>query len=246
MLLHRYSSPRRRLLDMVCQEAARRGCNDLINQILDIGTDANPEIDRHSSISAAAEAGHCSTVALLLPRGASPSYRREDALSEAAAGGHLDIINLLYPSLTDSDAGERITHAFTAAVGAGSRVSAQYILDRGFDLNSDEMKLRRRFIFDSAIRNLKYDMICWLVLDLGFNINSYGDDFRLEDCSIVDAMLRGDSEVVRLLFQLGAKAVNLENDQIHRRVYMPPIYAKTQEALDTYLELEKSSKRCLI
>ncbi|KAH8683393.1 ankyrin repeat-containing domain protein [Tricladium varicosporioides] len=196
----------------ILRQAAKQGHNDLITEMLDSGTTPNVFGLRVASpIAEAARQGHPSTVKLLLSRGALSRHRRSDAFQVAVSAGHLEITELLYPPLVALDSERRICRGFVAAVKAGQRLVAQYLLDRGCSLQRGGDEFRKRSLWGAIIDN-QAEMVRWLIADHGLSPDCFGklkghEPSQQEEglqSPLLLASQTGHHEIKALLIELGA------------------------------------------
>lgn len=190
--------------------ACRRGWDELVVEMLYAGIDPNNiRFDSDgTSMSAAVVGGHCSTIAILLERGCLVRKFAKDAFSYAAKVGKIEVLEMMLgkdlglfepPSRSDTPS---VHLAFFAAAEAGRIEVTEFLLHRGFDIDSFQGPVSRSRLLRAVIRAKQLEMLQWLVSRLGMSIAEYPD---CQGTMLLDVLKIGRPEMVDFLFEHGMK-----------------------------------------
>ena len=202
----------------LCWLAAKHGYDEIVTKMLDAGLDQNTiNNGEGTALSGAAENGHCSTVALLLDRGANVRQFSHDAFICAAEGGQLEVLDMMLKRGIDMEVRNRMFQAFVAASIAGQIQAADFLINHGLHIKSPESKGWRYYALWNAMKMNRLDMVRWLFLTLrlcpdgeaevvdGDHLGTFA-----KTPPMVYALDVGTLEMVSLLLELGAKSVDLK------------------------------------
>ncbi len=130
-------------------------------EVLDALLDAGAQIEADGAVlgggSALADAcgfGNWDAARRLVERGA------RTRLKDAAALGLLDRVEAAFADVETAPSGDEVTVAFWSACHGGQRATAEYLLDRGADINW--IGWDSKTPLEAAVGNRSYDLVRWL------------------------------------------------------------------------------------
>jgi ankyrin repeat protein len=180
------------------QIAARLGVYALVEELLDIGANANAEGGRYgNALQAAALDGHEAVVQLLVDRGADVNAQGGyfgNALQAATLNGHEAVVQLLVDRGSNVNAqGSRYGNALQAAAWNGHEAVVQLLVDRGADVNAQGGHFVNA-LQATALRG--HEAVVQLLVHRGADVNAMGGHFGN---ALQAAAFNGHEAVVQLL-----------------------------------------------
>ncbi|EED24223.1 ankyrin repeat-containing protein, putative [Talaromyces stipitatus ATCC 10500] len=162
------------------QWACVQGCSRVVEQLLEMGANANAQGKEYgNALQAAAARGHLDIVQRLIENGANINAEGGDyhnAFQAAAAGGHLEIVQQLIENGADVNAqGGKFGNALYAAVSGEDLEIVQRLLKNGADVNAQGGELDT--VLQAAARGGHLETVKRL-LENGANINAEGGDYH--------------------------------------------------------------------
>lgn len=207
-LLQNYTSANRtRIHSEILLVASESGNLQLVKAMLDQGVDVNyVGITGDRALDNAAGEGHLFIVSFLLGKGAVFQWAcpGKDAINAAASHEHEDVVRFLLDHGADVNSligAPNKTPLYEAAMSQDVSIM-RLLLDRGADINVFECGENA---FSDAVR-LGYEGVIPVLVGAGVDINSTG--YEGEPAPILSAMMYGQSRIVELLLELGAKPVD--------------------------------------
>lgn len=207
--------------------AAARGFNDMIQIMLDKGTDINGhDINQCTALRAAAVCGKKDTVKLLLRHGANVHFECEKhstALRAASLRGDWDIVRLLFNRDGNMDwKDERGRTALHDLVWSHSLEKARMVIDLGANVDAEDWqgqsplrvvasRVASRVVYGrlNTLKEQEHDDVAKLLIDRGANVN--GEDHSGRTIMHM-AAIHNHRNLIKLLIDHGIN-VDTENRQ---------------------------------
>ncbi|KAL8818391.1 MAG: hypothetical protein Q9223_002967 [Gallowayella weberi] len=201
LLLPRINTTRRyEILSQSLRQASAAGRVSAVRLLLDSGAELKSCPPHAGPLHVAARSGFVRTVRLLLDRGAEPDaescYGRP--LYFAARNGQVDVVQILLEHGADIDAKGYNDSVLTRAAKNGETATVKYLLDKGVELQ----KSRNGDCALQGAAQWGHEEIVRLLVELGVNADG------CQDPPILRAMLFDQQHIIKVLIELGAKAID--------------------------------------
>ena len=186
--------------------ACRYGHIQLVQIMLDEGLDVNAtKLGGSRALESAAYYGHVSIVSLLLENGADLNYDGNEwhAIHAVASNGHQELVQMLLDQGADiNSSGSRGVTPIWEAAKNRQLDMMRFLLNNGADLQAYEFG---DYAFFRAVIQGHKQVVC-ILAEAGVNIDGPPGD--TEPPPILNAMIHGQGNMVKLLLELGAQPVN--------------------------------------
>ncbi|KAJ3766056.1 ankyrin repeat-containing domain protein [Lentinula raphanica] len=184
------------------QTAAARGCNDIVELLLQYGAKVNVQSGYYdTAIQAAAFWGHADTIEILLQHGVDINIQGGHygtAIQAAAVGGHTETVRLLFQNGADINAqGGNYNTAIQAAAANGYKDTVEFLLQHDADVNA------QGGMYGTAIQAaaiMGHKEIVELLAQHGTDINAQDGHFGT---AIVAAAVMGHKDIIECLIHHG-------------------------------------------
>ncbi len=187
--------------------AATHGRTQVIQMLLNAGVPADIQDDSYEyPLQEAALHGRTSVVRLLLANGAlgNKYYVSSEALVGAARNGHTETAQVLLDAGADIDAKawKYRNNPLAAAAVNGEATMVRFLLEKGADLSPTKFGLHGLY----TAANKGHEAVVRVLVEAGVDVN--GGDIDDSSNPMLNALASGQTGVVRLLRQLGAREVD--------------------------------------
>lgn len=186
--------------------ACWRGHLRLVQDMLDEGLDVNAtRLGGLRALEFAAYHGHVSILSLLFEKGADLNYEGNEyhAIHGAASNGHEDVVQVLLDHGADvNSSGSRYLTPLWEAAKNQQLSMMRFLLSKGADVEADECG---DYAFFRAIIQ-GHEQVVRILAEAGVNVDGVPGDS--EPPPILNAMIHGQGDMVKLLLELGAQPVD--------------------------------------
>ena len=186
--------------------ACRYGHIQLVQIMLDKGLDVNAtKLGGSRALESAAYYGHASIVSLLFDNGAYLNYGGYEchAIHVAASNGHQEVVQMLLDQGADiNSSGSRGVTPIWEAAKNQQLDMMRFLLNNGADLQADECG--DYALFRAVIQG--HEQVIRILAESGVRVDGSPDD--TQPPPILNAMIHGRGNMVKLLLELGAQQVD--------------------------------------